>query len=85
LTLHGEVGMGKHLAVRGINADMRRLNLAAVDARAPESSINGHLEGDVQFGSMPREGSLRLYLDSSIVRGVPIDTALSLHTWTTDY
>ena len=76
LTLRGEVGMGKHLAVRGINADLRRFNLAAVHARAPESSINGHLEGDVQFGSMPREGSLRLYLDSSLVRDVQIDTGV---------
>ncbi|MFN2571735.1 MAG: translocation/assembly module TamB domain-containing protein [Gemmatimonadales bacterium] len=73
--LTGQVGMGKHLALRRLRGDVRRLNLAAVDTRLPQSNINGHLEGDVLFGSMPREGNLRLFLDSSVIRGVPIDTA----------
>ena len=76
LALSAQVAMGKHLVVRGLNADMRRLNLAALHAGAPESSINGHLEGDVTFGSMPREGSLRLFLDSSVVRGIQLDAAM---------
>jgi autotransporter translocation and assembly factor TamB len=76
LRLSSEVAMGKHLAVRRLDADVRRFNLAAVSPRAPESNLNAHLEADVTFGSMPREGSLRLFLDSSIVRGVQIDTGV---------
>jgi autotransporter translocation and assembly factor TamB len=76
VALTGEVGMGKHLALRRVRGDVRRLDLAAINARLPVSSINGRFEGDVLFGSMPREGNLRLYLDSSTVRGVQIDTAL---------
>ena len=76
MRMTGEVATGKQLIVRRLNADLRRFNLAAIHARAPESSVNAHLEGDVTFGSLPREGSLRLFLDSSIVRGVQIDTGV---------
>lgn len=74
--LSAQVDMGKHLAVHQLRGDFHRFDLAAVDARLPQSNINAHLEGDVVFGSMPREGNLRLFLDSSVVRGVPIDTAV---------
>jgi hypothetical protein len=74
--LHGQLGMGKHLAVRQLHGDLRRVNLAAVDARMPPSNINAHFDANVVFGSMPREGDLRLFLDSSTIRNVPIDTAV---------
>ena len=74
--LTGNAAMGKHLAVKDLRGDLHRFDLAAVDARMPRSNINAHLEGGVLFGSMPRAGSLRLFLDSSVVRGVPIDTAV---------
>lgn len=74
--LQGEVGMGKRLTVRQLRGEVRRLNLAAIDARMPPSNINARLTADAVFGSMPREGSLRLYLDSSTIRSVPIDTAI---------
>ena len=76
VAITGQVAMGKHLAITQLRGDVRRLDLAAVDARMPQSNINAHLEGDVLFGSMPREGSLRLFMDSSAVRGVSIDTAV---------
>ena len=65
-----------HLALNDLRGDLHHFDLAAVDARMPPSNINAHLEGDVLFGSMPRAGSLRLFLDSSVVRGVSIDTAV---------
>jgi hypothetical protein len=74
--LQGQLGMGKHLTVRQLHGDVRKLNLAAVDARMPASDINGRFDANVVFGSMPREADLRLFLDSSTVRGIPIDTAV---------
>ncbi|HWC75600.1 MAG TPA: translocation/assembly module TamB domain-containing protein [Gemmatimonadales bacterium] len=74
--LQGQVGLGKHLTVRRFHGDVRRMNLAALDMRMPQSNINGSFDANVTFGSMPREGDLRLYLDSSTVRGVPVDTML---------
>jgi len=78
LTLSAQIEMGKHLAVHQLRGDMRRLDLSGIDARMPRSNINGRLEGDVRFGSMPREGVLRLWLDSSMVRGVPIDSSVMM-------
>lgn len=74
LVVNGQVATGKHLIVRNLRGQVRRLDLAALDARMPPSSLNGHFEGDVTFGSMPREATLRLFLDSSTVRRVPIDS-----------
>jgi len=78
VALSAQIEMGKHLAVHQLRGDMRRLDLSGIVARMPRSDVNGHLEGDVLFGSMPREGMLRLWLDSSMVRGVPIDTAIMM-------
>ena len=76
LNLTGQIATGKHLTVRALHGDLHRFDLAAIDARMPQSSINAHLDADVVFGSMPREANVRLFLDSSTVRGVPIDTAV---------
>ena len=76
LNFTGQVATGKHLTLRALHGDLHRFDLAAIDARMPQSSINAHLDADVVFGSMPREANLRLFLDSSTVRGVTIDTAV---------
>ena len=75
VNVSAQIATGKHLAVHQLRGDLARFNLAAVDARMPQSDLNGHFEGDVLFGSMPREGNLRLFLDSSSMRGINIDTA----------
>ncbi|HTI04047.1 MAG TPA: translocation/assembly module TamB domain-containing protein [Gemmatimonadales bacterium] len=76
VVVSGQVATGKHLIVRGLRGTVRGLDLAALDARMPPSNLNGHFEGDVTFGSMPREATLRLFLDSSSIRRVPIDTVM---------
>jgi autotransporter translocation and assembly factor TamB len=76
VNVSGRVAMGKHLKVDSLHGDLRHFDLAAVDARMPQSRINGRFDANVLFGSMPREASLRLFLDSSVVRGVPIDSTV---------
>jgi autotransporter translocation and assembly factor TamB len=76
VTLTGDVATGRHLRLSNVRGDVAALNLAAVDTGLPTSHINGHLEGDVTFGSLPRDGNLKLYLDSSTIDAFQIDTAV---------
>lgn len=66
---------GGHMAVRQARGELERFDIAALDARLPPTRLNARLEGDVVFGSLLRAGYLRLFVDSSTVRGMQIDTA----------
>ncbi|MGH7529569.1 MAG: translocation/assembly module TamB domain-containing protein [Gemmatimonadales bacterium] len=74
-TFSGTLQTDGRLSLRRVVADVAALDLAALDQRLPPSWLNARLEGDVRFGSLPQEGTLRLWLDSSTIRGAPIDTA----------
>lgn len=76
----GQVGMGKHFRLDRMRGSLERVNLAAVDSALPRSNINARFEGDVVFGSLPRDGHLKLYVDSSTIDTVRIDTAVVIAT-----
>jgi autotransporter translocation and assembly factor TamB len=80
VALTGQVAMGKHLRLDRLRGTLERVNLAAVDTALPRSNINARFEGDVVFGSLPREGRLKLYVDSSTIDTVRIDTAVVIAT-----
>ena len=80
VALAGDAALGKHLRLSNIRGSLVHLDLAALDARMPPSDLNATLEADVTFGSMPREGHLKLLVDSSSIRGVPFDTAAVIAT-----
>jgi autotransporter translocation and assembly factor TamB len=75
VALTGDADFGKHLRLSNIRGSLAHLDLAALDARMPKSDLNATLEAEVTFGSMPREGRLKLLVDSSSIRGIPLDTA----------
>ncbi|MGH7607811.1 MAG: hypothetical protein ACREME_10770, partial [Gemmatimonadales bacterium] len=75
VALSGHLHTGRTPALRQVRGELQRLDLAALDGRLPSSSLNARLEGDVVFGSLPRDGNLRLSVDSSTVRDAQIDTA----------
>src|SRR5205814_3129749 len=56
VALTGQVGMGKHLAVHQLHGDLRRVDLAAIDARRPTSDLNGRFDANGLLASMPRDG-----------------------------
>lgn len=69
-------GRSGKLSLRDVRGEFATLNLAAIDTALPKSDINGRLEGGVTFGSLPRAGNLKLYLDSSTIDAFQIDTAV---------
>lgn len=69
-------GRSGTLSLREVRGEFAALNLAAIDTALPKSDLNGRLEGGVTFGSLPRAGNLKLYLDSSTIDALQIDTAV---------